>query len=168
MVKLQLIVAKGRNNVIGKENTLIWDVREDLLHFRKMTENKSIVMGRKTYESIGRPLPKRKNIVLTSNPDLYATHNVTTVSSVEDVLNSAKEEKTVIIGGSEIYKQFLPYCDELLVTEINQDFEGDSYFPEIDLSIWEKVDSEKGEFSGIVHEKNPEGLEYTFVQYLKK
>lgn len=168
MANLQLIVAKGNNNVIGKENALIWYLREDLLHFRRMTENKSIVMGRKTYESIGRPLPKRKNIVLTSNPDLYAAHNITTVSSVEDVLNSAKEEKTVIIGGSEIYKQFLPYCDELLVTEINHDFEGDSYFPEIDLSIWEKVDSEKGEFSGIVHEKNPEGLEYTFVQYLKK
>lgn len=167
-LKLELIVAKGKNNVIGKENSLIWDLKEDLLHFRQLTENKNIVMGRKTYESIGKPLPKRKNIVLTSNPDLYVTHDVATVGSVESVLNSAKEEKTIIVGGSEIYKQFLPHCDELFVTEINKDFEGDSYFPEIDLNVWNKVDSEEGEFSGIVHEKNPEGLEYTFVHYLKK
>ena len=105
---LELIVAMGKNNVIGKDNTLIWDLKEDLKHFRMMTENKSVVMGRKTYESIGKPLPKRKNIVLTSNPDPYATHYVATVGSVEDILKSAEREKTIIIGGSEVYKQFHP------------------------------------------------------------
>lgn len=158
-MKIEMIVAKSKNNVIGKDNTLIWDIPEDLAHFKKITMGKTIVMGSSTYESIGRPLPGRQNVVLTRNPSKYKNHNVKTVSSVQEILDLSKETQIVIIGGDSVYKIFLEYTSILYVTDIEKEFDGDSYFPTIS-SEWELTSSNEGE-------KSSENLKYFFKKYEK-
>lgn len=160
-MKIELIVAKSSNNVIGKNNELIWDIPEDRTHFKNVTMGKTIVMGRNTYESIGRPLPGRKNVIITSDPSKINDERLSFVSSVEEVLELAKVEEVVIIGGDSVYKQFLPYCDILHVTEIDKDFEGDTFFPVIDENTWSLKLSVDGKESG----KN--GICYSFNIYEK-
>lgn len=154
-----MIVAKAKNNIIGKDNALIWNIPEDLAHFKKITMGKAIVMGSNTYESIGRPLPGRQNVVLTRNPSKYKNQDVKTVSSVQDVLDLSKETQVVIIGGDSVYKTFLEYTDILYVTEIEKEFDGDTYFPTIS-SEWELTSSNEGE-------KSSENLKYFFKKYEK-
>lgn len=158
-MKIEMIVAKAKNNVIGKDNALIWNIPEDLAHFKKITMGKAIVMGSNTYESIGRPLPGRQNVVLTRNPSKYKNQDVKTVSSVQDVLDLSKETQVVIIGGDSVYKTFLEYTDILYVTEIEKEFDGDTYFPTIS-SEWELTSSNEGE-------KSSENLKYFFKKYEK-
>lgn len=122
-----MIVAHDLNNLIGNQNKLPWHLPEDLQHFKNETLNKNIVMGRKTFESIGRPLPKRNNIILTRDKN-YCPENTTVFNSVSEILKSY--DNFIVIGGVEIYKQFLPHTNELIVTEIQNTFEGDAYFPE--------------------------------------
>ena len=143
-----MIVAKDKNGVIGKDNKLIWHIPEDLQYFKNKTLGKVIVMGRKTYESIGRPLPGRKNVVLTRDPS-YKVDGVVVLSSLEEVLALLNtNDEVVIIGGDSIYNQFLEHASTLYVTEIDYEFEGDTFFPEI-TDEWTLVSSTEGDSSGL-------------------
>lgn len=151
-----------KNRVIGKDNDLPWRIPRELQYVKKITMGSPIVMGRKNYASIGRPLPGRRNIVLTRNKEFIA-EGCEIAHSVEEVLNLCNDEKEVFIfGGEEIYKLFLPLVDKLYLTKINYAFEGDTYFPEVDLNLWNEVSKEKG----VTDDKNP--YEYSFHVYEKK
>lgn len=152
---ITIIVAMSKNNVIGSDNQLIWDIPEDLAYFKEKTMGKTIVMGRKTYESIGRALPGRKNVVLTRDKE-FSANNVETVHNIETILNMGD---VVVIGGDSVYKEFLKYADVLYVTEIDKEFDGDSYFPEISKR-WVKTRSVEGKNSS-------EDLRYYFNKYEK-
>lgn len=157
---ISIIVAKDKNGVIGKDNELIWHIPEDLKHFKNKTLGKVIVMGRKTYESIGRPLPGRDNIVLTRDKEFRAD-GVDVVNSVDEVLTLLNtNDEVVIIGGDSVYKQFIKHADILYVTEIDHKFEGDTFFPEI-TEEWELVDSAEGKESG-------DKYKYYFNKYEKR
>ncbi|MCM3718798.1 dihydrofolate reductase [Fictibacillus phosphorivorans] len=156
---ISFVVAMDENRGIGKDNDLPWYLPNDLKHFKKTTMGKPIVMGRKTYESIGKPLPGRENIVVTRDQN-YEAEGVTIVHSVDDVLK-IKAEEMCVIGGSEIFKQFLPVADRLYITEIYHTFDADTYFPEINDKEWKEV----SRTAGIVDEKNK--YPHDFVEYEK-
>lgn len=147
-----IIVARSRNGVIGKENKLLWHISEDLKRFKSLTLGHPIIMGRKTYESIGRPLPERQNIIITRNKEFLAPDCVV-VGSLEEALEIASEkdkEEIFIIGGAEIYKQAFPLTDRLYITEVNLEVEGDAFFPDYQQDFQketfheEKVDEKSG------------------------
>ena len=158
---LSIIVAKANNNVIGKDNKLIWHLPEDLKRFKKLTTGHNIIMGRKTFESLGKVLPNRYHIILCNDKELdIKNENVEVlddISLLDKYINDDKEN--FVIGGATMYKLLMPYCKKMYITEINQDFEGDVYFPEIDMNKWKVVKREKG----IKDEKNP--YEYEYVNY---
>ncbi|WP_295799034.1 dihydrofolate reductase [uncultured Microbulbifer sp.] len=141
---LAMIVATARNGAIGRENTLPWRISGDLQFFKRTTLGKPVVMGRKTFESIGRPLPGRSNIVITRNPD-WRADGVTVVSSLEQALQAAdtvarrdSAAEIMVIGGAQIYRQALPVAARLYVTEVEADVEGDAFFPAIG-NDWKEV-----------------------------
>lgn len=143
---LSIIVAKSKNNVIGKDNKLIWNIPDDLKRFKKLTTNHTIIMGRKTFESLGRVLPNRKHIVLTNdkrytvdNPNVQIIHDVEELSKYEE-----DNQEHFVIGGAMIYKLLLPKCNKLYITEVEQEFEGDTFFPEIKQDEWKIVKKETG------------------------
>lgn len=143
---LSIIVAKSKNNVIGKDNKLIWNIPDDLKRFKKLTTNHTIIMGRKTFESLGRVLPNRKHIVLTNdkrytvdNPNVQIIHDVEELSKYEK-----DNQEHFVIGGAMIYKLLLPKCNRLYITEIDEEFEGDTFFPEIKQDEWKIVKKETG------------------------
>ena len=139
-MKLSLIVAMSTNRVIGIDNRMPWHLSADLKHFRAVTWGKPILMGRKTYESIGRPLPGRENIVLTSDGN-YQAEGCTVVGSLEEGLDvAAHHPEVMIIGGSALYQAGLPLADRLYLTRIDQAFQGDTFFPEFDRSAWREVE----------------------------
>lgn len=163
-MEVKLIVAKSKNNVIGKENELIWKLPADLSFFKQTTLGNTIVMGRKTFESIGRALPGRKTIIITKNRN-YKQKNCTIAHSIEEALDVCEKDANVyIVGGSTIYKQVLNkgIVDELLVTEVHEVFDGDAFFPEISTSQWLEVSRE---FRS-ADEKNK--YDISFVKYKKK
>ena len=136
---ISLIWAVARNGVIGKGNTLPWRLPADLRYFRACTTGHPIIMGRKNYEDIGKPLPGRRNIVVTRQP-AYTAPGCTVVHSVEQALAAAgAEEEVFVIGGADIYRQTLDAADRLYITEIDADIEGDTYFPEFDRRLWREV-----------------------------
>ncbi|GAA4071532.1 dihydrofolate reductase [Amphibacillus indicireducens] len=158
---LSMIFANDRNYLIGKDNWIPWDIPNDLGYFKAMTTGKTIIMGRKTFESFGKPLPNRHHVVLTRNKDFQADGCVV-FHQIEDVLDYIKpfsNQEVIVIGGSEIYQQFLKYADRLYITYIDAEFEGDTYLPEFDLSNWQLTSKEKG----IKNEENP--YDYYFLQY---
>ncbi len=156
MNKFSIIVAMSENYVIGLNNSLPWRLSDDLKRFKEITTGHQIVMGRKTYESIGRPLPNRDNFVLTRNAKLQID-GINVIKSLNDIPSSDK--KTFIIGGGEIYTQLINSCDELLVTKIHCEIDGDAYFPIIDLSVWSLINQS---------EKFTENdLEYSYLTYRK-
>ncbi|MBO6212422.1 dihydrofolate reductase [Algoriella sp.] len=157
---INVIVAKASNNVIGAKNDLIWHLPNDLKHFKNLTSGHPIIMGRKTFESLGRPLPNRTNIVVTRDKDWQA-ENIEKVFSLEKAIESAKKinEDIYIIGGGNIYKQAMEFADVLYITEVHHEFEGDTYFPEIDEEIWEEVARE----NFMKDEKHP--YAYSYVTY---
>ncbi len=156
MNKFSIIVAMSENYVIGLNNSLPWHLSDDLKRFKEITTGHQIVMGRKTYESIGRPLPNRDNFVLTRNAKLQID-GINVIKSLNDIPSSDK--KTFIIGGGEIYAQLINSCDELLVTKIHCEIDGDAYFPIIDLSVWSLINQS---------EKFTENdLEYSYLTYRK-
>ncbi len=159
---ISLIVAMGENRLIGKDNQLPWHLPQDLAYFKRMTMNHKIVMGRKTYESIGRPLPGRENIILTRDHS-YKMDGCKVLHSIEEILELSKntDEKIFVIGGAEIFKEILPYSDRLYMTHIHHNFEGDTFFPQLKDTDWETVSVE----SGIKDMKNP--YEFDFVVYQK-
>ena len=139
---LSIVVAMDNNGLIGKDNQLPWHLPADLAYFKKITTGKSILMGRKTYDSIGRPLPNRRNIVITRNTKIMIT-GCEVVSSIDEALLLTENEKEVmVIGGASLCEQLLPKVNRLYITRIDSEFEGDIYFPTYDASSWRQVSSE--------------------------
>ena len=158
---LSIIVAKAKNNIIGKDNKLIWHLPDDMRRFKELTIGHNIIMGRKTYESLGRVLPDRKHIVFTQNPDFkFDDQNVRIVHSMLEIQEYIESnEENFVIGGAMIYNLLMPYVTKMYVTEINKDFDGDTFFPKINNEIWKEVKREKGPKD----EKN--NLDYDYVIY---
>jgi dihydrofolate reductase len=160
MTKLSLIVAFANNQVIGINNTLPWHLPEDLKRFRALTMGHHIIMGRKTYESLGRLLPGRVTVIVTRNKD-YKVEGALIAHSLQAALVlAAGDAEPFIIGGAELYQEGLKLATKLYITEVHAEFAGDAFFPEIDLSHWNL--SEKKDHSSL------NGLEYSDLIYLKK
>ena len=147
-MKLSVIVAVAENGVVGKNNALPWYLPADLQYFKRVTLGKPVVMGRKTFESIGRPLPGRTNIVISSNRD-YASEGVTVVPSLADALSYAREvaiidgeEELMVIGGATIYTAAIPLAERLYVTEVHACVEGDAFLGEVDWRQWRECGRE--------------------------
>ena len=157
---ISLIAAMAQNRVIGKGNEMPWHLPADLGHFKAVTLGKPIIMGRKTYESIGRPLPGRVNIVISSNAQ-YSLEGCETVTSLEEAIKLVEDvEELMIIGGGFLYSQTLAQADRLYLTFIDLDVEGDTKFPEYEHLNLKEVKREKC----LKDEKNP--YDYEFVDYL--
>jgi dihydrofolate reductase len=153
---IKVIVATSKNRVIGNDNSLIWHLPADLKHFKKLTTDNTIVMGRKTYESIGKPLPNRRNIIITRQEN-YNPDGCEVVNSLEESLLLCAED-CFIIGGGEIYKQSINIADKIYLTLVDEEFEGDTYFPEIgkEWRVVSKIDNDSDD-------KNKHG--YSFIEY---
>jgi dihydrofolate reductase len=164
-MKIAIIVAVAEKNVIGGENKLLWHLPADLKHFKELTTGHCIIMGRKTYESIGRPLPNRTNIVISRNADLKI-EGCLVFSSLEEAIEAAEKietkDKIWIIGGGEIYKQAMNLADELYMTEVLIKVKGDTVFPKVDNKYWE-IESR---YNHVPDEKNNHF--YSFIRYEKK
>lgn len=142
---LSAIVAMAENRVIGKDNKLPWHLPADLKHFKSITTGHPILMGRKTYESIGRPLPNRTNIIMTRDAAYHAAGCIV-VTSIEKALEQATVHEAgeiFIIGGAEIYRQLMPHIQRIYLTIVHHQFDGDAYFPELDMDEWKKVENVK-------------------------
>ena len=161
---LSIIVAVAKNNVIGKDNKLIWHLPEDLKRFKKITTGHTIIMGRKTFESLGRILPNRKHVILCNDMEMNIENE--NVEILEDISMLDKyiesEEEHFVIGGATIYKLLMPYAKKLYVTSIYEEFEGDVYFPEISEEKWEVVEREKG----LKNAENP--FDYEYITFERK
>jgi len=155
---IALVVAMAENRVIGKNNQLIWHLPADLKHFKNLTTGHPIIMGRKTFESIGKPLPNRTNIVVTRQED-FRPEGCLVAHSLSEALMMAQQldAEIFVIGGAEIYKQAMFLADTIYLTEVHQEFEGDTFFPEIDTLLWIETDREEHK----ADEKNP--YDYDFV-----
>mgnify|MGYP000340479500 FL=1 len=159
MPAISMIVARSRNHVIGKDNQMPWKISADLQFFKKVTMGYPIIMGRKTWESIGRPLPGRRNIVVSRNVN-YLALGAELVGSLEQALDSLKEFKRVfVIGGQQLFNQAFPLADELFITEIEIQVNGDTYFEIPDPSDWQEIDR--------VQEKEGE-IEFAYVTLRRK
>ena len=153
---IKIIVAMSKNRVIGNNNELIWKLSSDLKRFKELTTNNPVVMGRKTYESIGRPLPNRRNIIITRNLE-YEADGCEIVSSLEEALLLTNND-CFIIGGGEIYKQSLEIADKIYLTLVHKEFEGDTTFPELG-SDWATIGAKDFEADA----KNE--YNYSFIEY---
>jgi len=161
---LKILVAFDENRVIGKNNSLIWHLPADLKRFKTLTTGHVIIMGRKTFESIGKPLPNRTTIVISRQADLKIDGAIIT-HSVEEAILKAKSitrEDIFIVGGAEIYALSLALADQILVTQLHDIFDGDAYFPEIPSESWEVTENERG----ITDEKN--AYQYSYITYSRK
>mgnify|MGYP003385870985 CR=1 FL=1 len=156
---ISMIVAMADNRAIGKDNELLWHLPKDFQHFKSVTMGKPIIMGRKTFESIGKPLPGRKNIVITRNND-FAAEGVVVVHSIDAALQESKEfDDVMIIGGASFYQQMLPKVSTLYVTVVHGQFEADAFFPELKSKDWEIIENIKHE----VDEKH--AYPFSFITY---
>lgn len=156
---ITLIWAMSKNGVIGKDNQLPWRLPADLKFFKEQTTGKTMIMGRKTWESLGcKPLPNRRSVVVTTD-HRYEAEGAEVVHSVEEALKYGEEGELMVIGGAVLFEHFLPLADRLLVTLIDEDFEGDVYFPEFNWSEFELV----SETPGVRDEKNP--FDYRSLTY---
>ncbi len=152
---ISLIAALGKNRVIGNENKLIWNIPSDMKRFREITSGKSIIMGRKTFESIGKPLPRRKNTIITRDKN-YKAEGCIVAHSLNEALEAAGDGEIMVIGGAQIYAEFLPKAHRMYLTIIDKEFEGDAYFPEYSKDEWNEISRED-------HEEN--GLNYSFIDF---
>ncbi len=166
-MKVSLIVAMAENRVIGRNNNLPWYLPNDLKYFKQATMGKPIIMGRKTYDSIGKPLPGRPNIVITRNTE-FSAEGVTVVNSLSDALDQAEDlafingaEEVMVIGGAQIYIEALNKADRLYLTEVHAEVEGDAHFPEFNQGDWQEQAREDFEAEG------PNPYNYSFVVYDK-
>jgi dihydrofolate reductase len=158
---ISFIFAMDKNRLIGKDNDLPWHIPNDFKFFKDMTWGKTIIMGRKTFESFGKPLPEREHIVITSNRD-YNREGCKVVHSIEDILQLEKDQpdhEWFVIGGSVLFEKMLPYADRMYLTYIDYEFEGDTYFPKYDESEWKLI----SETQGKKDENNP--YDYYFRTY---
>ena len=158
---ITIIAAAGENNALGKDNKLIWHLSDDLKHFKNLTKGHHVIMGRKTFESMPKALPNRTNVVISRQKD-YVAENAQVVSSLEAALAFAQEDdRPFIIGGGEIYSQALPFADCIELTRVHDDFEADTFFPEIDTTVWREVWREN-------HDKDDEHAHaFSFIRYEK-
>lgn len=141
---VSIIVAIAENGVIGDKNALLWNIKEDMRRFRTTTLGHPVIMGRKTFESIGRPLPKRTNVVVTRGDSIFDGCEV--AHSLEEAIAMfPAEEEVFIIGGAQIYEQALPFADKLYLTVVHRDYAGDTSFPAIDMSQWREIACEEFE-----------------------
>ncbi len=167
-MSISLVAAIANNRVIGRENQLLWRIKSDLQHFRKLTLGKPVIMGRKTFESIGRPLPGRDNIIVTRDATFEA-EGTFVVSSLEAALERAQiqgklreTDRIIIAGGGDIYRQTIGMADQLFITEVEMATSGDAFFPEIHRSIWQETHRE-------THPKGPDDdAAYAFVEYRRR
>ena len=159
---LSIIVAMSQNRVIGKNNRLPWHLSEDLKRFKVLTMGHPILMGRKTYESIGRPLPGRTNLVLTRNSSFHA-EGITRVGSLEEALQKAGDAPEMfVIGGTQIYSAVLQQADKIYLTRIEKEVEGDAFFPEVKWEDYTLIEETPVDLS------EKEKIPYRFLTYLKK
>ena len=158
---LSIIVAVAKNNVIGKDNQLIWHLPEDLKRFKRLTTGHTIIMGRRTFESLGRVLPNRKHVILCNDKQLNIDDENVEILPDISMLDKYKDspEENFIIGGATIYRLLMPMADKMYVTHIDKEFDGDVYFPQIDEKEWKVVDEEEGPDDG----KNT--FKYKYVTY---
>jgi dihydrofolate reductase len=169
-MKTALIVAMAENQTIGIDNTLPWHLPNDLQYFKKVTMAKPIIMGRKTYESIGRPLPGRTNIIITRQKG-YSAEGIVVVNSLQEALDKAEDisflaghEEVMIIGGAEIYQQALQQADRLYITHVHAEIKGDAFFPVVDWNDWQEEQREDHAADPVGDaQKNP--YDYSFVVY---
>lgn len=160
MQTISLIVATAKNGVIGLNNTLPWHLPEDLKRFRALTTNHHIIMGRKTYESLGRLLPNRTTVIVTRNPQ-YEVEGALIATSLETAIALCHDDPSpFIIGGATLYQDALALVDVLHVTEIDLTVEGDAFFPTIDLNIWQLTDEES--------HQSANGLNFRYLTYARK
>ena len=157
MAHLTIVVAIDEKRGIGIDNKLPWHLPEDLAHFKRTTMGHPIIMGRKTFDSIGRPLPNRRNIVITRNPD-WKREGVDVASSLEAALALVGDTPSCIIGGGQIFAEALPITNRMVVTEIGKTFACDAFFPDIDQKQWKEVARE-------THHSDSNGFDYAYVTY---
>ncbi|MFQ1813302.1 type 3 dihydrofolate reductase [Aeromonas veronii] len=163
-MKISMIAAMAHDRVIGKDNQMPWHLPADLAHFKRVTLGKPVLMGRKTFESIGRPLPGRRNLVISRNPD-YQAEGIEVVGSVEAalaLLAGSSVEELMVIGGGHLYAEMLPSADCLYLTQIDLAVEGDTRFPAFDDGQWQRIECE----SHPADEKNPHP--YSFETWLRR
>ena len=160
-MKISLIAAFAKDSVIGKDGKIPWTLKEDLKHFRNKTEGCSVVMGRKTYESIGGPLPNRLNIVMTRNPKkLEGVKEVTNKEEALEIASSYSDE-VFVIGGEKIYEEFLPMATKMYLTKIDIKVKGDSFFPKWSLNDWKELSrNDKKDLD--------QNIKYCFLEYKRK
>ncbi len=156
MNNISIIVAISENNAIGKDNQLLWHLPADLKHFKEITTGHTIIMGRKTYDSIGKPLPNRRSIVITRNSHLKI-EGVEVVTNLKDAIELCKaDEEAFIIGGAEIYHQALPFTKRIYLTRVHQEYEADTFFPTLNPTDWKEMNANNNQ----ADEKN--NVAYTF------
>lgn len=162
--RISMIVACAQNMAIGKDNDLIWHISEDLKHFKRTTMDHTVIMGRRTWDSLPKkPLPGRHNIVLTHDNNFQTMENVSVARSINDVFNLLEpNEEAFVMGGATLYQAFMPFASRLFITWVHKDFEADVYFPNIDLSVFNLVEETP------VVEDEKSGLSYHFAEYLRK
>ncbi|MBR3150323.1 MAG: dihydrofolate reductase [Eubacterium sp.] len=158
-MSIAIIAAVGRNNELGKNGDLIWHFKEDMQFFKKTTTGSTVIMGRKTFESLPKALPNRRNIVISGNKD-YVAQGAEVVDSVQKALELTKTENAFIIGGASIYKAFLPYADTVYLTEIDAECKSaDTYFPKFDKSEYNRE---------ILSKSGENGIDFSFVKYIRQ
>jgi dihydrofolate reductase len=160
--RVSIIVAMARNHTIGINNTLPWRIPEDLKHFKALTMGHCMIMGRKTFDSIGKPLPGRTSVVVTRNRELQIEGCTMAHSLEEAIAACASEDEIFVVGGAELYAQALPLAGTLYVTEVQQNVAGDAHFPQFERAQWQEISREKHT------QESPQALEYHFVTYKRK
>ena len=164
MVKseLTIIAAASTNNVIGFNNKLIWNIPNDLKRFKELTLGHSVIMGRKTFESLPNPLPKRRNIIITKNKD-YSRNGIEVTSNIEDAIDLCKSDsQPFIIGGGEIYSQTIEIVDKIELTRVYKDYQGDAFFPDIPLDKFELTNEL------VNYLDDDSSTKYSFLTYIRK
>ncbi len=160
---LSIIVAKAKNNAIGKDNQLLWHIKDDLKRFKQLTTDHVIIMGRKTFESLGRVLPNRLHIVLSRDKNYKINNeNVIIINDISEIDKYVQDNnENFVIGGAKIYELLLPKCNKLYITQINKEYIGDAYFPTVNENEWQVI-----ERSGVNKDEN--NLEYEYITYERK
>lgn len=159
--RFSIITAMAKNRTIGIDNTLPWRIPADLQHFKRLTMGHHMIMGRKTFDSIGRPLPGRTTVVVSRDRSLKIEGCIV-AHSLEEAIAACADDEIFVVGGAQIYAEALPLADTLYVTEIQQEIEGDAHFPEFDRSVWRELTRDK-------HSQiEPQPLEYHFVTYRRR
>jgi dihydrofolate reductase len=158
-----IIVAVSENQVIGKDNDLIWNLSLDLKRFKTLTSGHYIIMGRKTFESFPKPLPNRTHVVITRQNNYKAPEGVLVVDSLEKAVELSKgDSQPYIIGGGEIYKQALAFANRIELTRVHANFDGDTFFPELDLNVWKEIKNER------IKKDEKHDCDFSFITYEKQ